>query len=135
MITYFQPNHRLFAVKLSGPPRGPVVGPSVFSDDCHYVIHALWDKSERERWEKHKADLEKEAEKGAFEGTPPYTKAELAWLKREYGNEYKFLLSYGLKIFNDDDREEGRAILRGLMRVDENGNEDTTAEDAMDEGA
>ncbi|KAH6687750.1 hypothetical protein F5X68DRAFT_261113 [Plectosphaerella plurivora] len=51
-------------------------------------------------------------------GVGPLTEAEREWLKKHYGNEFHFLGSYGLSIYKDDDREEGRRILRGLMSVD-----------------
>ncbi len=49
---------------------------------------------------------------------PRYTPAEQQWLRTNYGNEYHFLLIYCLKISNDEDREEGRAILRAMMAAE-----------------
>lgn len=48
---------------------------------------------------------------------PPnqYTAEEKAWLKKNWGGEYKFLRAHGLKIFKDEDREEGMEILRSIM--------------------
>ncbi|KAH6872379.1 hypothetical protein BKA58DRAFT_455942 [Alternaria rosae] len=54
---------------------------------------------------------------------------------KNYGSEYHFLIQHGLKIHNEEDREEGRAILRAIMREDEmselEGSEDE--EDDFDE--
>lgn len=50
------------------------------------------------------------------EGRPPrYSAAEKAWLKTNYGSEFKFLRAHGLKIFKEDDRKEGEAIVRSMM--------------------
>ncbi|KAI4943944.1 hypothetical protein J4E91_009091 [Alternaria rosae] len=65
----------------------------------------------------------------------PYTAEETTFLKKNYGSEYHFLIQHGLKIHNEEDREEGRAILRAIMREDEmselEGSEDE--EDDFDE--
>ena len=45
----------------------------------------------------------------------PYTTYEKQWLKVHYGNEYRFLKANGLSIFKDEDREEGRAMVRQFM--------------------
>lgn len=46
---------------------------------------------------------------------PRYSSADKAWLKANYGNEFKFLRAYGLKIFKEDDRQEGERIVRSMM--------------------
>ena len=50
--------------------------------------------------------------------TSPYTTEEKQWLKKHWGGEFHMLQAYGLSIHKEDDREEGRAITRGLMRQD-----------------
>ncbi|THZ13919.1 hypothetical protein D6C90_10245 [Aureobasidium pullulans] len=45
---------------------------------------------------------------------PPYTTEEKEFLKREYGGEFNFLMTLGLKIHSEDDRDEGRHYLRTL---------------------
>lgn len=37
-------------------------------------------------------------------------------MKFHYGGEFHFLTSYGLSIYKDEDREEGRGIMRAFMR-------------------
>lgn len=50
-----------------------------------------------------------------------YTEEEEGWLKREWGGEFKFLTAYGLSIYKDKDRDEGRRIVRAMREVDEDG--------------
>ena len=49
----------------------------------------------------------------------PYTAAEKAWLKKHYGGEFHFLAVYGLSIYKEEDREEGRGIARAMMANDD----------------
>lgn len=72
-----------------------------------YVINATWSDEERERWRRYKL-----ANGNAL---PALSLEERAWLKRHYGNEYKFLRALGLQIYKDEDRREGRAILKAVM--------------------
>lgn len=58
---------------------------------------------------------------------PPYTEKEKDWLKRNWDGEYKFLLAHGLKIHDEDDREEGRRIVRAMMEQD--GDKQSEADD------
>lgn len=79
--------------------------------DTMCMINALWSDAERARYQArqvHEANT-----------LPPLTPEEHAWLRRHYGNEWKFLRSYLLDLTNDKERAEGRAILKGLMEQDE----------------
>jgi hypothetical protein len=49
---------------------------------------------------------------------PPYTKEEKDWLKRGWGGEFRFLRLYGLSIYEDEQREAGRMIVRALMEIE-----------------
>ncbi|KAK4182170.1 hypothetical protein QBC35DRAFT_396505 [Podospora australis] len=49
---------------------------------------------------------------------PPYTSEERQWLQRHWGGEFKFLQAYGLSIYKEEDREEGRRIVRAFMEQD-----------------
>lgn len=105
-VAYFKPlneGRRLMDVQLSDPPVGPSVGNSAFEPGVSYMIHAFWPAEERQR----------------FESTRSFTSAERAWVKKHFGNEFKFLQTYGLSIYKDEDREEGRAIVRTLMSNDD----------------
>jgi hypothetical protein len=83
-------------------------------DGDAYMINAEWSATERARWE---------AQKGPpvprYKGEEPYTTEEKAWLKANYGGEFKFLRTLGLSIYKEDDREEGRSIARSFMADDD----------------
>ena len=51
---------------------------------------------------------------------PPLTEAEEQWLKTYYGDEYRFFQNEGLSIHKEEDREEGRSIIRAYMKEYEN---------------
>jgi hypothetical protein len=127
-----------------------------------YWINAQWDSRERERWflytklnsESNLDDtqtpqaptesLQKQTQSQVQnqpqlqhdleQPEPDYTPAEKTWLKRAFGNEFKFLREYGLSIYKDADREEGRAIVRALivqeaLEDDEDDDEEEEEED------
>jgi hypothetical protein len=50
---------------------------------------------------------------------PPLTQDEKAFLTKHYGGEFKFLMTYQLSIHKEEDREEGRRILRAMMAADD----------------
>jgi len=107
--------HKKFIIlDLSPPPHGPVVGPSRFEPDTAYLISVFWPDSEREKWK----DAITLAQPAATTEPEGFTTQEKDWLKKNYGNEFKFLQMYGLRIYKDDDREEGRRIVRALMAMD-----------------
>jgi len=116
-VAYFDPQAVLFEVKLSDPPVGPAVGPSPFVRGAAYYINVRWADSEREKWEASRAA-------NAAESTevPPLSDEEKQWLKKHWDGEFKFLASHGLSIYKDEDREEGRIILRAIMAHDRDGN-------------
>lgn len=59
----------------------------------------------------------------AANGRPPrYSPEEKAWLKKNYGNEFKFLRAHGLKIYKESDRQLGEDIMRGMMATEASGN-------------
>lgn len=109
-VAYFDPNGTLFEVVLSGPPVGPRVGPTPFDPSAGYMINVQWADSEREKWEASRASK-------AFQPAEvaPLSTEEKQWLKDHYDGEFKFLASYGLNINKDEDREEGRTILRAIL--------------------
>jgi hypothetical protein len=130
-VAYFAPNKSFFQVKLSGPPVGPAVGSSSFTD-AKYVINIRWSEDERARWEAYKQKggnstdgltgqdyssepARKKAKLHSGQRDAPYTLEEKRWLKVHYGGEFKFLRAYELSIHKDEDREEGRAIMRAFM--------------------
>ncbi|KAL2067756.1 hypothetical protein VTL71DRAFT_15852 [Oculimacula yallundae] len=58
----------------------------------------------------------------------PASKSNYEWLQDSgHDNMDKFLLSYGLKMHNDEDVEEGKAILKGLRDGEQKEWEEQTA--------
>ena len=45
----------------------------------------------------------------------PLTKAEKKWLKDNSGGEFQFLREQGLSIHKEEDRQEGREIMKAMM--------------------
>lgn len=62
---------------------------------------------------------------------PPLTGPEKQWLKAHHKDEYHFLRDYGLSIYKEEDREEGRSIIRALMDDEEDA--DLDDEDSEEE--
>ncbi|KAF1991472.1 hypothetical protein K402DRAFT_409676 [Aulographum hederae CBS 113979] len=86
---------RLFRLRLHGQ-RG---GVSSLGDGM-YMINTHWPNNERARWEAAK----------------PYTAEEKEWLKKNWEGEFKFLNAYGLSVHKEEDREEGRGMVRKFMK-------------------
>jgi len=76
------------------------------------VINAIWPDSERQKWETHQDGT-------THHSRPGYTEKEKGWLRENYRSEFQFLRDFGLSIYKDEDREEGRAILRSMMQSEE----------------
>ncbi|KAK4148887.1 hypothetical protein C8A00DRAFT_38523 [Chaetomidium leptoderma] len=118
----------LWVLKLSGPPIGPVVGPSSISKPGTYHVINRWAAVQAGRLGlDHGTNQEvSDGGKGKYKVdaalSAPYTEEEKGWLKREWGGEFKFLTAYGLNIYKDEDRDEGRRVARAMMEVDEDGN-------------
>ena len=47
-----------------------------------------------------------------------FTDDQLDWIKLHYGHSTKFLRSYGLKFYDNEDCEEGKSILEAIMEDD-----------------
>ncbi|EFQ91060.1 hypothetical protein CFE70_001445 [Pyrenophora teres f. teres 0-1] len=113
---FFDPARPLFVIKVRCPPNGPTLGPHALKKDGNYMLGCEWDAIEKLKWEEFKAS-------GGISTSGPnsasYTAEETAFLKKHYGSEFHFLTQHGLKIHAEKDREEGRAILRTLMREDD----------------
>lgn len=110
-IAFFDPCRPLCQVKLSGPPVGPEVGSSALQHGKNYFIGVYWSSLEQQRWEAYQANM--------VPSKAAHTVEEKAWLKKHYRGEFRFLSSYGLKIHDEEDIEEGRSILRALMHEDD----------------
>ncbi|KAK3686598.1 hypothetical protein LTR37_019659 [Vermiconidia calcicola] len=117
----------LFKLWLAGQARG---SSSLDSDTLYYII-AQWCDEARAVWIYYGNYTQPRQPLNA--DAAPYTAAEKAWLRRAYGGEYKFLLSFGLKIHSEEDREEGRRIARGFIE-NEAAEEDRAASAAKRRG-
>lgn len=92
-------------------------GWSSLDADKKYMINAWWPDTERARWNAYQA-RQQSVPAIPYDGDTPYSTEEKAWLKKNYGGEYKFLRSLGLSIYNEEDRTEGRSIVRSWMTQD-----------------
>ncbi|KAL8957924.1 MAG: hypothetical protein Q9193_004918 [Seirophora villosa] len=97
-----------------------------------YVIRANWHPSERAKWESFRAGRREAVP--ASSATPtsessPLTPEEKRWLSVNYGGEFHFLRIYGLSIYKEEDRGEGRRILRAMRQESSSGEEDTDEDD------
>ena len=137
-----QPLGKLWRLRL----KGQSATETVFDKESVYWIHATWPKSEGARWHRLKGkmlhdvnDLGSTVQAQKTEGTPadrlltelskmeltkdnpknpPYTQEEKDWLKKHFDGEFRFLRAYGLTIYEEEERAEGRQILRALMEGD-----------------
>ena len=98
----------LWKLRLSGQPPNQ----TSLDKDGLYALSFLWSDEERARWEQVKAaDLESTRSSPV----PPYTDEEKEWLKENWGGEFRFLRAHLLKIHDEEDRAEGRRIVRAMM--------------------
>ena len=112
-------NHVLYHLRL----RGQRLGRSSLDHDTAYVIRAMWPEEERQRWQRFKAvkDEPKSPLTNRDSGSDallPLSEQEKRFLKKHWKNEFNFLRDQGLKLMNDEDRSEGRQILKCLMERD-----------------
>ncbi|KAK2802348.1 hypothetical protein FQN51_004642 [Onygenales sp. PD_10] len=111
-VAYFHAPAQLLELKLSGPPVGPRLGPSTLGSGGEPTFFSVsWPSSEMERWYAFRT-------KGSNSQADTYTEAEKRWLKSHYDGEFHFLQTQGLNIHKDEDREEGRSIVRAMMEKD-----------------
>jgi hypothetical protein len=121
-VAYFDPTRPLYSVEVrgNGLPRGRRLGPPALEWGVPYFLNCRWDPAEQQRWQEFKAREihSMSAQIYVSDGNPPYTAAEKGWLKKRRITEFKFLRMYGLKMHDDEDRAEGRALVRGFMQDD-----------------
>lgn len=116
-IAYFDPSRPLMQVKLRDPP--PPGHNVLKHGGGGYFINAKWSDSERERWHAHQTNTTEKKSSLSVE--------EKTWLKKYYGSEFSFLRQYGLNIYQEEDREEGRILLRSFMQAGTEKEASTTA--------
>lgn len=112
-VGFFQDVGVCRQLRLSGPPVGPRVGPVPFKSNASPFIRAKWPLAERKKW------LPSSLAASDTRPAPDRPSAqERVWLKKHYGNEYKFLAAHCLKIRSEEDRQEGLQIMRAMMQHD-----------------
>lgn len=126
-MAYFDRDRPLFSIKVRNQPEGPKLGPHTLKHGQFYMLSCQWPASEMKKWREYQVRNNPGSEQAPTE--PPYTDAEKSFLKTHYGNEYRFLVQHGLKIYSEEDREEGRSILRAIMREDVESSDDEETED------
>lgn len=117
-------NNILFRLRL----RGQSAKQSSLKAGMVYFIRANWPSSEIARWKASRAEHGQEGHASFTETDkdgPHLTDFEKKWLKDHYGSEFHFLRSHGLSIYEDEDRAEGRRILRALMDAESGSDEDS----------
>jgi hypothetical protein len=119
-VAYFDPKSPLSAVKLRRP--------YALKKGVLYTLGCRWDDAEIRKWQEFKV---RNGLSTPGQGTASYAAEETAFLKENYGSEFRFLMQHGLIIHNEEDREDGRAILRAVMRADDEESDDS--EDTFDE--
>lgn len=99
--------------------------------DGLYSLSFTWPHEERARWERVKAaDIQSERSSQVL----PYTDEEKEWLKENWGGEFRFLRAHLLKIHDEEDRAEGRRIVRAMMHASDDDSDDADADtDGNDE--
>lgn len=94
--------------------KGQSQNQSSLNPNAMHYFHALWPSSEVARFNDHVTDLNRQRELKANQADP-LTQEEKQFLAKHYGGEFKFLMTHGLNIHKEEDREEGRRILRAVM--------------------
>lgn len=104
---------------LKGQPRGK----SCLDPNMGYCIGATWPLEEEYRWKAHQQEL-------VFGLKPRYNEEEKLWLKKNFGNEFRFLQQYGLSIYKEEDRDDGKRIVKALMAGEDEGKEEEEHENS-----
>ncbi|KAL8883164.1 MAG: hypothetical protein Q9192_007398 [Flavoplaca navasiana] len=96
--------------------------------DSLYYVNARWSPDERAKWQAHQQrdsiDQPGGLQPANNQQVPktrddlPFSKAEKKWMKDNYNGAFHFLQTHGLSIYKDEDRVEGRRILRAMMEDD-----------------
>jgi hypothetical protein len=82
----------------------------------NYVINANWSEEERARFQEESPRIETPPAPPPQSITlPSLSPAEQSWLKKHHGNEWKFLRTFGFNMTKDEQRAEGRAVLKSMM--------------------
>ncbi|KAJ6787577.1 hypothetical protein PWT90_00660 [Aphanocladium album] len=135
-VGYFRlPALNIYELRLTGHPIGPRVGPSPFEPDNRILVIAKWPRWERDKWAARLPAIKDvslaadtpDADKTAF--WDRCTIDERQWLRKNYGNEHKYMGNMRLNINVGKDREEGLRLMRALIEKEEStgGGESTSS--------
>ncbi|KAK4692052.1 hypothetical protein P7C71_g5077, partial [Lecanoromycetidae sp. Uapishka_2] len=108
---------RLYKLRLKGQSPDQ----SSLDKDRVYWIRADLPPTEIARWQAHKRQLlrpDSPTRVPISTEIEEYTADEKRWLQVNWGGEFKFLLCYGLSIHDEDERAEGRTLVRSFMQDD-----------------
>lgn len=108
---------KLYSLRLSGQSPNQ----TSLQSDRGYAIRANWSDSERQRWKAHQQQLSMTQESDTINGSlesrvPPYTEEEKQWLKENNKDEFHFLRDYGYSIYDEEQRAQGRQLVRAFMK-------------------
>ncbi|KAI0403987.1 hypothetical protein F4802DRAFT_269391 [Xylaria palmicola] len=105
----------------SAPPNGPLPPISAAKSDSHGKAHDQFHRrgrsysSDRSTEKSPAREHQERAEGQQPRAEKKLTSKERFWLHRHYRGEAMFLNAWGLQITSEEDRKEGRKILRELM--------------------
>lgn len=141
-------HNRLYRLRL----RGQRSNQSSLDPGIANLIRANWPASERASWEASRREnalslaansndvaRDNGASPKAASMAPPQTDAtrnaltqtEKKWLKDNFAGEFRFLRDYGLSIYKEEDRDEGRRIMRAMMEDDDSSDDDDGSENSF----
>ncbi|RFU80071.1 hypothetical protein TARUN_2189 [Trichoderma arundinaceum] len=137
-VAYFAPfqERQLPCIKISGPPVGPRLAPSIFKPIMRTLSGMAIDHDDSH-------DEEEEEEEEEYGEYPPsrlshhmsshhFNIRELDWIEEHWGSIEAFMICHGLKFYKDEDCEEARAILRAVMVDDDDDDDDNDNADDND---
>jgi hypothetical protein len=107
-----------------------MLGPHALKNDVLYMLGCRWDDAKVRKWQEFKA---KNGLSTSSQDAASYMTEETASLKKNYGSESHFLIQHWLRIHDEEDCEDGRTILRAVMRAEDEDFDDQEEEFDEDE--
>lgn len=117
-VALFKRPGNLFSLWLKGQPNTH----TSLDPNGSYCINATWPEGEQLKWQN--VQRMQAPDPSIVSTSQPsqgdaYTADEKQWLKTHWKNEFLFLRAYGLSIYKEEDREDGRALVRSFMAEEE----------------
>ncbi|KAJ3495963.1 hypothetical protein NLG97_g3016 [Lecanicillium saksenae] len=116
------PALNIYELRLAGPPIGPRVGASPFEPDSRILVIAKWPEWERDKWERRLDEIRDASsagntrDNGSVEFWDRVSNDERHWVRKTYGNEFKFMGAMRFDIKDERDRQEGLRLMRTLIK-------------------